>query len=193
VHGGRSRCGAFGHWSEASNCFEKQVAHGSGNKPMGASSTPLRQRNGGATDSAAGQGPEVEEMESKGVATHRRQPGPTARGNWIRVNGLLAGDCFQTAGEGKASKGRTPWRSVVRVFGPNPHKNQANPMVACRVQQTCEALRSANRRSREKRQGRNMLEEWHPQAEGSLRISGSGYAAWVRRRGPTMNLMRGVR
>jgi len=44
--------------------------------------------------------------------------------------------------------------------------NLANPMVGCRVQQTCSARRGVNRRSREKRQGRNMHELWQVHAEG---------------------------
>lgn len=44
--------------------------------------------------------------------------------------------------------------------------NLANPMIGCRVQQTCSAQRGASRRSREKRQGRNECEPWQVHAEG---------------------------
>jgi hypothetical protein len=44
--------------------------------------------------------------------------------------------------------------------------NVANPMVGCRVQQTCTMSSGANRRSREERQGRNESGEWQLRAEG---------------------------
>jgi hypothetical protein len=45
-------------------------------------------------------------------------------------------------------------------------RNVADPMVGCRVQQTCKALRGENRRSREERQGRNEFGTWRPRTDG---------------------------
>jgi hypothetical protein len=52
--------------------------------------------------------------------------------------------------------------------------NQANPMTGCRVQQTCEAVCGASRRSREERQGRNKFGCGNPEprATESGRIRG---------------------
>jgi hypothetical protein len=57
----------------------------------------------------------------------------------------------------------------------------ANPMVGSRVQQTCKALRGANRRSREERQGRNELGTWRPRAKGtSDPFAGLRFREWTR-------------
>jgi hypothetical protein len=45
-------------------------------------------------------------------------------------------------------------------------QNLANPMIGCRVQQTCSAMRGESRCSREKRQERNMRVQWYAHAEG---------------------------
>jgi len=52
--------------------------------------------------------------------------------------------------------------------------NLANPMVGCRVQQTCRAPAGANRRSHEKWQGWNESEAWLPLAKGLRVIAACG-------------------
>jgi hypothetical protein len=55
-------------------------------------------------------------------------------------------------------------------------------MVGSRVQQTCKALRGANRRSREERQGRNESGRWQPRAEGrGFSLARSRRREWTRK------------
>jgi hypothetical protein len=57
--------------------------------------------------------------------------------------------------------------------------NVANPMAGSRVQQTCKAKRGENRRSREKRQGRNESGLWQARAEGRRSLGSRGWE-WTR-------------
>ncbi len=60
----------------------------------------------------------------------------------------------------------------------NGARNEPNPMIGCRVQQTCGETRGGNRRSREERQGRNEHEVGILGPKGG-KPSGSGRAVLV--------------
>lgn len=57
-------------------------------------------------------------------------------------------------------------------------RNEPNPMIGCRVQQTCRGTRGENRRSREERQGRNKHEVGILGPKGG-KPPGSGRAVFV--------------
>jgi len=88
-----------------------------------------RQRRRLATDSSADQRPEVE-VERKRARWQHLAIGPHGQ----RREGTGRGDTAPAVGEGKASKGVAPARRAVVSA---PAQNLANPMVGCRVQQTC--------------------------------------------------------
>jgi hypothetical protein len=84
--------------------------------------------------------------------------------------------------------GRVPFRP----------RNVANPMTGCRMRQDCRSSRGANRRSREERQGRNVLGTWQVRADGQVSFNGgrpgSGRATEMSVEGRTLeNPKRGVR
>lgn len=120
------------------------------------------QRDGGVTDFPAEQSPEVEARpKADDVATRR-----SARSRQRR-EGRDDGDIGTAAGEGKASKGRAPSgkAGVQASVG-----NTANPMAGSGVQQTRTVHRGVNRRSRERRQGRNVCRAWQLDVEGQTSV-----------------------
>jgi len=131
--------------------------------------------------------PDQEAQRAEGRRHTRRRPGGVA----TRREG-------STGCAGRRAK--TTWRGCRRTatsHEPGPRGlgsvrersgeragNVVNPMVGCRVQQTCRVMRGENRRSREERQGRNEFGVWQPRAEGTWprsrgRGAGSGRAALV--------------
>jgi len=71
------------------------------------------------------------------------------------------------ANKGNASKGDTPGGRSGVGEGRRSAQNQVNPRIGCGVQQTRKAPCGANRRSREERQGRNVLGNWQTRAPGN--------------------------
>jgi hypothetical protein len=159
---------------------------------MGASSDVWWQHHISATDSLVEQSPEVEQTERHltrqrgGVSNRDQRREGTRHGGW---------------GNPVAAR-RLPGRGTLRrVFvrrlalwclGTAGWK-LANPMVGCRAQQTCRTCCGVSRRSREERQGRNIRGGWHLSVVTDFGQPGVDATCLCRRRGDSMNPMRGVR
>lgn len=119
--------------------------HGSG-KAQGSPENPRqRQRWCATSNSSAEQTPEVD---GQGAS-----PKPNGARGWTLVTGKPLPKRKHSEGPHTCEDGRLQAHVCCSA------ENQVNPMIGCGAQQTRKAASGENRRSREKRQGRNVSEE----------------------------------